>query len=207
MLKWGRARQGSRIIPRRLQYVPGCRRSASGTGIGLATDVWVLVLIPEVESEVIDNVASIFDDIGTFLEVLGSGITADVFESGQVVGVGSGGKARQDALLGKEERTGANRHDGSLTSRVPLLKLREIGDETERLSLLLQHLLGVAADDDKDIEVLEAFVGLLVGDLGADDGTLLGENLGLGTNDGNFEGLGTCQEREMISGRGNLAGN
>lgn len=83
------------------------------------------------------------------------------------------------------------------------MKLREVGDEAQRLKLLLSNLLGVAADDDKDVKVLKALVSLLVGDLGADDDTLLREDLGLRADNGNLKGLGVWRRRgEVISGRG-----
>lgn len=115
--------------------------------------------------------------------------------------MGRGRQAREDALLAQEEGTGAHGEDGTLAGGVPLLELREIGDEAEGLELLLDDLLGVAADDDKDIKVLEAVVGLLVGDLGADDDTLVRDDLGLRADDGDLEGLvvcwrGDCDQRE-----------
>ena len=128
------------------------------------------------------------------MEVLGSRIAAKVLESGQVVGVGSSGEARQDALLGKEERSSADGKDSSLSGRVALLKLREVGNETERLELLLNDFLGVTTDDDKDIIVLEAVMGLLIGDLRTDNGARLREDLGLGANNGDFKSLGACEK-------------
>lgn len=178
-------------------YVPGIHRRSTSS-IGLATDVGVLVLVVEVETEVVDNISSVFNDIGTFLEVLGSGITADVLKSGHSVGVGGSGEARQDALLAKEERASADGEDGSLASRVALLELREVGDETEGFGLLGDNLLRVTTDDDEDIKVLEAFMGLLVVDLRADDSTLFGENLGLGANNGDFESLGVYMKASRL---------
>lgn len=181
-------------------YVPGCRRATSLTSIGLAADVWALVLA-EIESKVVDDVASVLNHVGTFLKVHGSSIAANVLKGGEKVGVGSGREAREDTLLAKEEGTCADREDGTLAGRVTLLKLREVGDEREGLELFGDDLLGVTTNDDEDVKVLKTFVSLLVGDLGANDDALVGDDLGLRTDDGDLEGLvvymkGICDQRE-----------
>jgi hypothetical protein len=102
-------------------YVPGCRRATSLTSIGLAADVWALVFA-EIESKVVDDIASVLDHIGAFLEVHSSSIAADVLKGSEKVGVGSGREARKDTLLTKEEGTCADREDGTLAGRVTLLK-------------------------------------------------------------------------------------
>lgn len=103
-----------------------------------------------------------------------------------------GREAGENALLGQEKSTSADGEDGSLAGRVPLLELGEVGDEAEGLELLVEDLLGVAADDDEEVKVLEAVMGVLVGNLGANDDTLSGDDLGLGADDGNLKGLGVC---------------
>ncbi len=75
----------------------------SASSIGLATNVWVLVLIAEVEAEVVDNIAGVLENISAFLKVASSGIAALVLKLGHEVGVAGGRKAREDALAGKEE--------------------------------------------------------------------------------------------------------
>lgn len=64
-------------------HVPSIRGSA--TGVGLAADVGVLILISELEAEVVDNVASIVNDISSLSEVAGSGLAAKDLELGNVV--------------------------------------------------------------------------------------------------------------------------
>ena len=61
---------------------------ASISTIGLATDVWVLVLVSEVEAEVVDDVSSILDHISSFLEVTLSSMAAEVLKLGHVIWVG-----------------------------------------------------------------------------------------------------------------------
>lgn len=175
--------------------VPGCRGTASG--VGLATDVWVLVLVADIKAEVVDNITGVFYDVGTLSEVLGSSITAQVLKLGQIVRVGSGRETREDVLLGEEERTGTDGEDGSLASWIFLLELREVGDQTERLQLLVDDLLRVATDNYKDIKIFKAVVGLFVSDLRANDDTLLRERVGLGANDGDFESLGVYRRGKI----------
>lgn len=178
--------------------VPSSGGSASR--VGLAADVWVLVLVAEVEAEVVDDVASVLYDVGTLSEVLGGSVAAKVLKLGEVVGVSGRREAREDVLLGEEQGTCAHREDSPLTSGVLLLQLREVGNETKGFELLVKNLLGVAANDDKKVKVLEAIVGFLVGKLGADDGAGFRKDLGIGTNNGDVEGLVVCERgREMIS--------
>jgi hypothetical protein len=169
--------------------LPGIGGSSSR--VGLATNVGILILVAEVESKVVDDVSSVIDDIGSLLEVSSSSIAAEVLELGKVVGVGSGREAREDALLGEEERSSADGQNGALAGRVLLLKLGEVGDEASRLGLLLEDFGRVAAEDDEDVEFLESLVGLLEGDLGANDDALLRNDLGLSAGKGHLEGPGS----------------
>lgn len=89
----------------------------------------------------------------------------------------------------------------SLASGILLLNLAVGGDEVERLGLGLDDSVDVAADDNDDVKVIEALVGLLVGNLGTDDDTRVGEHLGLGSSNGNVEGFGGYRGREMLSAR------
>jgi hypothetical protein len=171
-----------------MDCVPGI--GGTTTSVRLASDVRVLVLVPEVEAEVVDYVSGIFYNVGAFGEVSSSCFAAEVFESCHVIDVRGGREARQDAFLCKEECTGADRKDGSLASGILLLKLCEIGDETERLELLLDDLGRVATEDDEDIKLLKALVSLLERDLTADHDALLGEHLGLGASESNLKGFG-----------------
>lgn len=82
----------------------------------------------------------------------------------------------------------------SLSSGVLLLNLAVRRDEVERLGLRLQDSISVATEDNNNIEILETLVGLLEGDLGADDDALTAQNLGLSSGDGDVEGLGGCRQ-------------
>lgn len=75
------------------------------------------------------------------------------------------------------------------------------------MEFLSNDLLGVTTNDDEDVKILKALVCLLVGDLGADDDTLVRDDLGLWANDGNLEGLMICTRGKVISGRGKDEGN
>jgi hypothetical protein len=169
--------------------IPGVRRATAS--VRLAADVWVLVLVTEVEAEIVDDVAGVLDDVGTLLEVSGSSVAADILELGDVVGVGGGGEAGEDALLGEEEGSGADGEDGALSSWVLLLELGEVDDEAGGLLLLGQDLGRVAAQDDEDVKLLKALVGLPEGDLRAYYDTLAREHLGLGAGESDLEGLGS----------------
>jgi hypothetical protein len=121
--------------------------------------------------------------------------------------VGGGRQARENALLTKEEGTGADGEDSTFAGRITLLKLRKVGNEREGLEFLGDDLLGVTTNDDEDVKILKALVCLLVGDLGADDDTLVRDDLGLWANDGNLEGLVIYIRGKVISGRGKDEGN
>ena len=64
------------------------------------------------------------------------------------------------------------------------------------MELLGDNFLAVTTDDDEDIKILKALVCLLVGDLGANDDALVGEDLGLGANDGDLKGLVVYRKRK-----------
>lgn len=160
--------------------------------IRLAADVWVLVLVSNVETEIVDDVSGVLNDIGSLLQVAGGSITAEVLECGKVVGVGGSGQAREDALLGQEKGASANREDSSLSGGVSLLEIGKGRDQAKGLGVLGQDLLGVASKDDKNVKVVKALMGVLEGQLRTDHGSLSRENLGLGSSDGDFESLCVC---------------
>ena len=121
-----------------------------------------------------------------------SNSTAQVLKLGDLIRVGRGSEAREDALMGQEMRPGADGEQCALTARVVLLELGIGRDEVERLSLLLDNIVRATADNDEDIEVVETLVGLLPGGLGSNDDALFGQHLGLAGSNGDFEGLGGC---------------
>lgn len=164
----------------------------SASSIGLATNVWVLILIADVEAKVVDDVAGVLKHIGALLEVASSSIAALVLELGHVVGVAGGRKARENAFAGKEEGAPGDGQDSSLSAGITLLELGKVVDETERLGIGLEDRLRVAAEDDENVKVLEAVVGLLEGNLRTDNGTLLRENLGFISDNGDFKGFAGC---------------
>jgi hypothetical protein len=181
------------------RYIPGDRGSASS--IRLASNIRALILVISVESEVVDNVASVLDDVGTLSQVAGGGLTAEALKLGNVVGVGGRRKARQDVLLGKEEGASADGEHGSLSGGVLLLELRKVVDDAERLKLLLKDLSRVASKDDENIKVLDARMGLFESDVGADLDALLRDGSGLGGRKGNLERLGVFGIAKVVCSR------
>jgi hypothetical protein len=180
-----------------VMILPSVRGATTRIGIGLATDVGVLILVAKVETEVVDDVACVLDNVGTLLEVARGSIAAHILEAGHVIGVGSSRKAGEDTLLRKEKGSSANGQDGTLLGGILLLQFGEVADEGKRLVLFLKDFSTVASENNEHVELLEAFVSLFVGDLRADNYALLRQNLGLGTSSGDFEGLGSYrQEKE-----------
>ncbi len=161
-------------------------------GVRLAPDIGVLILVPELEAQVIHHIPGVLDDVGVFAHEPDHGVAAQVLELGNVIGVGGGSEAAQNALLRQEEGAGADGEQCALAGGVVLLELRIGRDEAKRLCLVLEDLVDIAAEDDEDIKVVEALVGLLPGALGSNDDALLGQDLGLASRDGNLESLGSC---------------
>jgi hypothetical protein len=138
----------------------------------LGQQVRVLVLVlAEVEAQVVDDVAGVHD-IRTIGHVALRSVAADDFELGHEVRVGGGGEAGQDAGLAEEERAGADAHEGALAGGVLLLLLGEGFDEGERLGLGLEDFLRLAADDDEDVDFVQARHGVGVAEVGFDGGAL-----------------------------------
>lgn len=181
--------------------LPGGR---SATSIRLAADVRVLILIAEVEAEVVDDVPSVFDDVGPLVGAARGGLAAEVLEPGEVVGVGGGRQPGEDALMGEEVGPGADGQEGPLAGRVLLLELGERADEAEGLRLLRYDGLCVAAEDDQDVKLGQSGVGFLPRHLRGDDDTLAGERLGLAASECDFEGLASCCGLTSTSSRSAL---
>lgn len=79
--------------------------SAVGPG---ASDVGVLVLVAELETQVVHDVSCVLHNIGALTKVSLDGQTTDVLERYDVIGVGSGREAGEDSLLSEQERSGAD---------------------------------------------------------------------------------------------------
>lgn len=77
------------------------------------TDIRIFVLIAELETQVVDNVSDVLNDVSALGQVTLNSLTAQLLEANDVFGMGSGGKARQDALLSEEQRPAGNGHDGA----------------------------------------------------------------------------------------------
>lgn len=116
--------------------IPGIGRA---TTVGLAVDIWVLVLVTNVKTKVVDDITSVLDNIGTLGHVPHSGVAAKVLKGRHVVWVGSSRQTGKDALLGEEEGSSADRHDGTLPGRIFLLDLGKLGDKVKWLSLGLDY--------------------------------------------------------------------
>lgn len=109
------------------QLLPRIGRASS---VGLATNVWVLVLVSEVEAQVVHHISDVLNDVGTLVEIASSSAAAENLELGDIVWVGSGGKASKDALVGEEMGAAADRQEGPLADGVLLLQLGEGPNKT-----------------------------------------------------------------------------
>lgn len=158
----------------------------------LGEQVRVLVFVlAELEAQVVDDVAGV-DDVGVVGHVALGGLAADVLELGHEVRVGGGGQAGEDARLSEEERAGANAKEGALAGWVLLLQLAEGLDEGERLGFALEDFISAAADDDEDVNLGEAGVGVSIAEVGLDGGALgAGDETFLAGED-SAECLGLC---------------
>jgi hypothetical protein len=164
--------------------------------LGQQVRVFVLVLA-EVEAQVIDDVAGVHDVRAVGHVALG-GVAADDFELGHIVRVRSGGEAGQDARLAQEERAGADAHEGALAGWVLLLLLGEGFDEGKWLGLGLDDFLRLAADDDEDIDLVQARHGVFVAEVGFDGGALgAGDVLVVAGEDG-AEGFGLWVGKRVV---------
>lgn len=171
-------------------HIPSIRRATSA--IRLAANIWVFILFANVEAEVINNVAGVFNDIGTLRQVSRGSVAANIFKLGQVIGMGSGRETRENVLPGEQESTGADGEECALAGWVLFLKLGPVIDQAEGFLLFVEDILGVAADDDENIKILEALVCFLERELAVDDDALLGQGLFLGAGNSHFEGFGGC---------------
>lgn len=86
----------------------------------------------------------------------------------------------------------------SLSGGILLLDFAVGGDQVEGLSLGLEDGIAVATKDNNNVEILEAVMSLLEGDLGANNDTSTGENLRLSGGNGDIEGLGSCWEEQSL---------
>jgi len=100
-------------------HIPGVGRPP---GIRPAADVGVLILIAELESQVVDDVADILHNISALTEITDSCLAAQILELDDVVGVGCGRETGQNALLGQQEGPSADRKQCALPAWVRLLK-------------------------------------------------------------------------------------
>jgi len=129
-----------------------------------AADIWVVVLLAQVEAEVVDDVA-LLHDVGALRHVALGRRLAQVLQSDDEVGVGGGAEAGEDTGLGQEEGARADGHEGTLAAGVLDLHVGVGLDEAQWLHLVLQDLIGAASGDDEDVELGKALVGILEGDV------------------------------------------
>jgi len=94
-----------------------------------------------------------------------------------------GRQSLEKAHLRKEQRPGVNGEDRSFFGAVVFLEIGKGSDEAEGLALVLEDLVVVAARHDEDVVFLELFVGLTVGEVGAE-----------GAARGGYDGLAGADE-------------
>ena len=171
--------------------IPGIRRAPAR--IGLAADVGVLVLVTNVEPQVVYDISGVLNHVGALAEVTDSSLAAQVLELDDVVRVGCRRETGEDALVGEHEGAGADGQQGALARGVSLLELGKGVDELEGLGLLLDDGLDIAAEDDENVEIGQALVGLLPGHLRADENALVREDFGLAGGNGALKGTRRCE--------------
>ena len=121
----------------------------------------VVGVLAQVEAGVVDNV-SLLHDICAHRHVAPSSILADGLQADIVVWMGCGGKALEHALLSKEQGTDVDCEDGTLFGWVLLLKFNILGEEVQRLRLVLEHVENtLTTRNDDDVKVLKLVIGIL----------------------------------------------
>jgi len=161
-------------------------------GVGLSADIGVLVFIPDIKAQVVDYISGVFHDIGALAQFTDSRLAAQVLELDDEIGVGCGREASEDTLMSKQEGPRADRQQCALASGVRLLDLSEGQDQIKGLALVFDDLLDIAAENDEDVEVRQAVMGLLPGDLRSNNDALLGEDFRFASGNGDFESPGHC---------------
>src|SRR4051794_9321221 len=71
------------------RYSPSSR-TGQLAGVRRAADVGILLLVPKVEAEVVDDEAHVLLDVGTLVEIAIGGFLTQLLEPDDVVGVGGG---------------------------------------------------------------------------------------------------------------------
>lgn len=166
------------------EYSPSIGGS-SAVGPG-APDVGVLVLVTELKAQVVDDVTCVLHNIGALAKISLDGNAANVLKGDDVVGVGGGREPGQDSLLSEQKRSGTDGEESApaflklisakrvlrdetvmqwnmclLSLGARLLDLTVGRDEGKRLGLGLDDGLCISAEDDDNVKVLNALMGLL----------------------------------------------
>ena len=169
------------------------------SGIRLATHVWILLWVAQIEAQVIDDV-SLLDEIASLGQIALGDLAVELLEFGAPVGMCCGGEARQDALLSEEHAAGADAHECALLLGVLLLEVGEGLDEAEGLGFGFDDGFDTAARDDEDVEFGEALESTLEVEVGAEGGSLGADGVFFLGGENSFEGLGGWWRRGNQSG-------
>lgn len=111
-----------------------------------ATDVWVLILVAKIKTQVVDDVSGILDNVGSLIQLFLGSLAAEVLERDDPIGMGGSRQSGQDALLGEEQRSSANRQEGTFAGGIFLLDLAVSGNQAKGLSIGLQDGCCVSAE-------------------------------------------------------------
>jgi hypothetical protein len=172
--------------------------------VGTSADVGAVFFFVDVEAKIVHDVALLHD-----VEALGHvamGYTlVHVLHLDHVVGVGSDVQSRKDACLGHEKRSGADRHESSLSHGVLGLDIGIRLDQSHGLGSRVLAKVGNAEDvvsaatgDDDNVEIGELLVSLLEGDVGLErDALRRGDEVGV-ADEGNFKSLAFCQRIDQL---------
>jgi len=163
--------------------------------LGQQVRVFILILA-KIEAQVIDDVTGV-DDIGAVGQVTLRSVAADDLELGHVVRVRGGRKAGEHACITQDQRAGAHAEQGALAGRVFLLLLGKGFDEAHRLRLGLEHLLGAAADNDQNVDLVQAAHGVCVAEMGLDGGALGAGDVLIAASEDGAESFGFWGRTDM----------
>lgn len=105
---------------------------------------------------------------------------------------GNSGHRRTTYSFSKQHGTGVDRHDGAFAVRILHLQCSEGLDELQGLALGLDDSLIVAARNNKEVNLRETLHGLIIGEVGAERGTLSGHDVLLWAREDGAECLGLC---------------
>lgn len=154
----------------RLTALPHRRVAALSPRVLLEHVRVVLQVLTEIEAALVDDVPFALEHLGAGLELFLRRFLRQDLQLDVLLWPCGSTQALQYALAGQEQRAGVHTEDGTFLAGIVFLEIGERADQAQRLGLVLQDLLEVAAGDDEDVVVFERLVGVFVGGVGAERG-------------------------------------